>query len=985
MLIMDRHSTAHTANLGNQSHSGRLVRLQFAARFFAVLVFAQFARGQEVSMSASYQSILILELQAQAEIERGRCSAASPFFERAIAMCDSLFPDSLDVRIRLRTQLADAYGKILRRKLCDQRVEEVAELSRRLVSCPDTLRVWILHGRAGSYSWQGRIAEAETYYEEILDFEASSPEFSAERRAGDEFWYAMWLEGSGRLEDAEQQYRNCEALIWTADPCDGHPSAITVLLASNLSRQGRHAEAIEIITKENELAERCTESGPCDLARGYAAATEIFHRAGQTQESIDSRNQAIYYCWKELSEQAEEVNSGDIYVVGQTVRQLSRISTAWWDLSSEDSLMQRVVELTDSTNEPNWPDTYLWMAEWARIARERKDYGKADSLYDAALAFYQGHWGVFHSSTARLSAEAGLSALLQSKLKRAVELARSAYSIQRDLITSQLQIASEHDALEMAAQLNRMTNIYLSSVIKSGLQDEVCDLILDSKGQVSSVFVERAAGYELEGDAESSVLADSLRWARAALSALFVQGAANSEEIRTATQAVQKLQAEFSKRFPGSYAGNTRGREGVDAIVSSLPAYSSLIEFRRFVHIGDRDEERYLAIVVRGNGEHSVIELGKAAQIDSLIEWYAQEMSRPETASLDVYRMISARLLALIWAPIEAAIGTDTLVFIAPDGELNRVSFAGIMRDDGKFLIEDYTFHYLNAGRDLLRNDLPDRFGHGLVSFGDPDFGEPSANSLDVAAVSKRIVSASGIQPEPMRNLRSSCERLNNLHAARLPGSALEVNSLAETWKEYSCEPTEVFVGKEATEERLKRDAVGCRVLHIATHGFYIGNHCASAKRGELGVNGMAFSENPLLRSGFLLAGANRASLANELGIEDGVVTAEEIASLNLAGTELAILSCCESGSGDIRSGEGVMGLSRSFRQAGVASIVSSLWPLSDATASEMLPGLVANLETPLPMRVRMVQLTLLESLRATGDSVHPVLWASLVSSGYWK
>jgi len=204
-----------------------------------------------------------------------------------------------------------------------------------------------------------------------------------------------------------------------------------------------------------------------------------------------------------------------------------------------------------------------------------------------------------------------------------------------------------------------------------------------------------------------------------------------------------------------------------------------------------------------------------------------------------------------------------------------------------------------------------------------------------------------------------------------------------------------VLEGREATEANVKRSAPGKVLLHFATHGFYLGA-CRTAPAGSraFGVTGPPRShseghsaiDRPLLLSGLALAGANHRHTSSEGG-EDGILTAEEIASMNLSTVSWAVLSGCETGLGGQQRSEGILGLRRAFRIAGVRTLILSLWPVEDEAAREWMRNLYeARLSGSrnTAEAVREASLRVLRELRAQKRSTHPWYWASFVASGDW-
>jgi CHAT domain-containing protein len=161
-------------------------------------------------------------------------------------------------------------------------------------------------------------------------------------------------------------------------------------------------------------------------------------------------------------------------------------------------------------------------------------------------------------------------------------------------------------------------------------------------------------------------------------------------------------------------------------------------------------------------------------------------------------------------------------------------------------------------------------------------------------------------------------------------------------------------------------------VIHIATHGFFLGGS---------GCNGQ---EDPLLRSGLALAGANRRATAGALQ-DDGILTAEEVASLDLSSAELVVLSGCDTGNGEIRAGEGVLGLRRAFQVAGAKNLIMSLWPVTDEGTREWMTALYQSRfgrSRGTAAAVREASLAQIRARRAAKQSTHPFYWAGFIALG---
>ena len=202
--------------------------------------------------------------------------------------------------------------------------------------------------------------------------------------------------------------------------------------------------------------------------------------------------------------------------------------------------------------------------------------------------------------------------------------------------------------------------------------------------------------------------------------------------------------------------------------------------------------------------------------------------------------------------------------------------------------------------------------------------------------------------------------------------------------------------GRTATETTVKQAVIGRRVVHLATHGYFLQSPCdVTTTTGTRGVGGLRpstpsqeFSENALLLTGLALAGANVRTAAPTNRNDDGILTAEEGAALNLQGTEWAVLSACDTGTGQIKAGEGVFGLRRAFQVAGVRSIIMSLWSVEDLSTRTWMRHLYDarfNLQLSTAASVREASLRVLKEKRSRRESTHPFYWAAFVAAGDWR
>ena len=442
-------------------------------------------------------------------------------------------------------------------------------------------------------------------------------------------------------------------------------------------------------------------------------------------------------------------------------------------------------------------------------------------------------------------------------------------------------------------------------------------------------------------------------------------------------------------------AATVRGRLGPD---------TALVEFcripvRDFQAVRWREPHYVAFVLTSGTAPPRLIDLGDATAIDEAIEALRKdfaalpdklrECESPEEARAvektqeRQFQQKSAALAKRLFAPLRPALGSARLVYLAPDGGLNRLPFEALVDGEGKYLIETYRFAYLAGGRDLLRPVVAP--ARGTVVFAAPDYKLGAA---------ERLARAEKLLPGQVARAAvgsGAAPTVRSLGWKPLPGAAAEATDIQAALKDGAFGPVKTYVGPEALEEVLKA-LPAPRVLHLATHGFFL-DHEPSAPAddgdGAAGAGGVRARlrglDNPLLRSGIVLAGANQVG-GDGAGprAEDGWVTAEEIALLDLRGTELVVLSACQSGLGDVRSGEGVYGLRRAFLYAGARSVVTSLFEVPDRETRELMRRFYRELNAGQGKLAALhtAQQALLAERRKTQGAGHPFFWASFVLVG---
>ncbi|MBO0722179.1 MAG: CHAT domain-containing protein, partial [Blastocatellia bacterium] len=402
------------------------------------------------------------------------------------------------------------------------------------------------------------------------------------------------------------------------------------------------------------------------------------------------------------------------------------------------------------------------------------------------------------------------------------------------------------------------------------------------------------------------------------------------------------------------------------AVQAMLPAGTALIEFVLYtpqeIPTLKSLPARYLAYLLTPHGPPRWVDLGEAAAIDRGVEAWRRSLRGNRIDVKRLARELDEKIMRSVRSSLQPEINH---LLIAPDGMLNLIPFAALVDEENRYLIERFNISYLTSGRDLLRlqNSPPSR--EAPLVLADPRFDEGPPM---LAQAFQR--SPNSAQPRQLGQSGQSGQS-GQIYFRPLPGTKAEALAIKALMPDAS-----LLLQEQATEAALKR-ARAPRILHIATHGFFLNDH--QIKQTEAGAEDETNAEPRLGRQ---TAQAQGSLWRSGLALSDGILTALEMAGLDLWGTRLVVLSACDTGLGEVRNGEGVQGLRRALVLAGSESQVMSLWPVTDEGAREFMIDYYKALQRGEGRGegLRQVQLRMLHSK----ERRHPFYWATFIQSGEW-
>ncbi len=776
----------------------------------------------------------------------------------------------------------------------------------------------------------------------------------------------------------------------------GHPRRGSTLgtLASISYETGDFAEAKGLLERALALQERELEPDHPDVAATLGDLANLAKEAGDFKAA-----RSLYE--KALGIQARSLEPESAYLV-PILDSLGEVLLEQGDFDAARAHFERGLRILESQFGPGHPDVADSLGHLAGLLERTGELPAARALLERGLRIREDVLGPGHPLVAASLASLARVAARSGDRAAAMDLAHRAEAIGRQHLRVITRELPERQALRYAA--TRPAGLAIEMEVAAGAQKDPAwtrtawdDLIRSRALVLDEMAARQRSVLAAEDSAGRNLMAD-LASARVKEAALLVRGLEAQEpasyrrlldDARNEKERLEKRLAEKSVLFQRE---RSRRDLGLSDVVTSRPADTAIVAYaltRPQRDAPGQNPPAYLAFVLGPSGDApSVVRLGAAGRVDDLVaRWRASVAAEPSALpgvagmDEDKTRRVGTDLRALIWDPIISGLQGAARVFIVPDGSLNLVSFAALPARARGYLVETGPLiHYLSSETDLVR-DAPALDGEsGLLAVGGPDFDGRPESTLLAAAKGNLRETATG----PFRGSGTACKERQALRFDPLPGARREAHEVADVWIRRHpgrTDAVQTLEGVKASKQNLKRLAPKFSVVHVATHTFFLEEACLPAHLAHA-------SENPLLLSGLAFAGANHHDQAGSAAAaSDSILTAEEIASMDLSRVGWMVLSGCETGLGKIHPGEGVLGLRRALRVAGVPTLIMSLWKAKDEPTRLWMRRLYERRFSGLstPEAVRAASLDIIAERREAGDAAHPFFWGAFVAAGDWR
>ncbi len=364
----------------------------------------------------------------------------------------------------------------------------------------------------------------------------------------------------------------------------------------------------------------------------------------------------------------------------------------------------------------------------------------------------------------------------------------------------------------------------------------------------------------------------------------------NLDSIEGVANALEKRMSLKSSAFAAASKLTSTDVKSLSAILRPDEAAVEIIRFPVFKK-QFTEEIKYAVLILDTEGVRQVV-LNNGVDMESkLASLYRRSIE---------FKVEDNRSYSNFWEPVAPYVSNKKTLYLSMDGIYNQINLNTLRLPDGSYLGDETLLISVSSTRDISKISKTGKLNNKLLMFGFPDYGGTGK-------------------------------------VAALPGTRAELEEINKIARTKGIQ-TEQYLQAQANEEKFKKETSDPGVLHIATHGFFL-DDLPETDEVVYGVEISKAKENPLLRSGLMLANAeNTITNAKEVSnANNGILTAYEAMTLDLDETKMVVLSACETGLGEIQAGEGVYGLQRAFQIAGAETIIMSLWKVNDDATQKLM------------------------------------------------
>ena len=724
-------------------------------------------------------------------------------------------------------------------------------------------------------------------------------------------------------------------------------------LAALYKSMGQYEQALPLSQQVLEIVGKSLGTDHPDYAHALNNLAILYQSMGQYEDALPLLQQVLEIQHKSIGNNHHEY-AVCLHILANLYQSIKQYKDALF-------FYQKALEIERKTIGTDHPHYAACLNDLALLYKSMGEYGEAIPLLQQALKIRHQSLGSKHPHFAYFLYNLALLYTATNHPEEALKLMQEAAEIDLKTISKIFSISTDKQRLNYLEQNYYKVETFLSLVFQHfpnspEAVQSAYNLILRRKAIATETAILQKIALLSQQYAHLAPKLQQWQQIRQQLAKRCFdiptpeQLPYYQQEIKSLEQQAENLERELN--IPELNLEKELQNADFRTIALELPQGTTLIEFIRFNNYnfqaipanGDAASfpPRYLAFILPAQAPEqlTMIDLGEAEPIDKLVKEFRESVENPRGLSVAVFKKkedISPKieLSKLIFDKIEPYL-TQELI-ICPDGELNCLPFEILPTDKGSYLMDEYRCNFLNVGRDILRfkAKIPAKVTYPLV-IANPDYNLASPENTPSTAENEEKFT---FKPS-LRDLATS--RQGQIFNS-LPGTEIEGEKIAKILR------VKPVTAANAVKTLVSKVLKSPYILHIATHGYFLGDitpeldtinqnfmlsSLSASERFQVGTR-----QNPLLRSGLAFAGVNTMLNGGKLPekAEDGLLTSLDVQSINLAGTELVVTSACETALGDLYTGETLIGLRRSFIQAGAKTVIISLWKVEDVATTILM------------------------------------------------
>ena len=750
------------------------------------------------------------------------------------------------------------------------------------------------------YATMGRFTQAEGFIVEALDTRKAKFGENNIGVAASMNNYGVLNYNLGKYNESEKDLASAVSIIRSNNMQSAMPYAIVLNNQAILFQAiGRYEEAETMLKEAIAVAEKLQSSKSKNHLKFLSNLALLYQQIGKYPEA-----ESIYLGMeKRLEGKSPEYAS-----------MLNNQAALYLVMGKDDKvedLLKRSAGIYKTSLGENSPAFAESTSDLGNFYRYKTRYTDAEPLLEKALSIREQALGKNHPLYAQSQEDLAILYWKKNVLDKAYTTYAEVMNKSLDFINQYFPPMSEAEKTKywdvLSPRFQRFYNfaVEASTTNKNVLQD-LYDYQIATKALLLNSTNKVKKNIFSSGDAQ--LIRDYVTWLdqKEQLARLYAYSKSdlkeqniNLDSIERATNGMEKKLSERSKDFSQSYAGSRTSFKQIAGLLADNEAIIEIIRLRKYEQNFTQDS-RYIALVLtKGSTLPTMIVLENGQQLETRFSKFyrnAIQQKITDEYSYDQY-----------WAKIEPALQGKKMIYISPDGAYNQLNLNTLKKPGADYVINRYDLVIIGNSKDLIslkskKSAIPKK---NAVLIGFPDYG--------------------------------------GSNIAALPGTKAEIDGISKILKASGYQVNQL-TQKAATEAGLK-SVKAPMLMHIATHGYFLKD--VDQEGTAFGVHLENANDNPLLRSGLMLANAastmSGKAMPNLESNDNGILTAYEAMNLNLEGTNLIVLSACETGLGDVKAGEGVYGLQRAFLVAGAEALIMSLWKVDDAATQLLMTNFYTN------------------------------------------